>query len=54
MKDIATDIVEPELNINNNWYYENFASILKEDADNKLKPVYNFSSNPKYTEVNYY
>jgi hypothetical protein len=50
MQYIATDIVEPELNINNYWYYENFASILEVDADNKLKPVYNFSSNPKYTE----
>ncbi|KAL6628860.1 peptidase family M1-domain-containing protein [Neocallimastix sp. 'constans'] len=44
---IATDAVEPELGITNNWYYEKYTIIVK-DANDILSSVYNYNLNPKY------
>ncbi|KAL6628863.1 peptidase family M1-domain-containing protein [Neocallimastix sp. 'constans'] len=44
---IATDVVEPELGITNNWYYE-YYSIFSKDTLDKINSVYNYSPNPKY------
>ena len=53
IKDIATNVVEPELGITNNWYYEKYTIIVK-DANDILSSVYNYNLNPKYFNVNYY
>jgi len=53
IKDIATNVVEPELGITNNWYYE-YHFIFSNDIIDKINSVYNYSPNPKYHEVNYY